>query len=211
MSPNFDDHQSSQKITNPFFWIGHRQLSQKITSTLVLCPSLKFTKNHNPWNAFVKSPYFVVITFIKSFNCFCRMKNLHKAQRTQKSQTSYTVLFGNKLNGASANAKGVNTIIKGVDAHINTIKVIMGVGGGWGWRWWFNFIKFLWCWSWKCSHVSTFGSYSSWIIESAITLLLLQNGCCFQCNSCHINSGLCLLHDCKFFHFGGLLVFFCCR
>jgi len=56
------------------------------------------------------------------------MKNLHKAQRTQKSQTSDTVLFGNKLNGASANAKGVNTIIKGVDAHINTIKVIMGGG-----------------------------------------------------------------------------------
>ncbi len=31
-------------------------------------------KNHNPWNAFVKSPHSVLIIFIKSFNCFCRMK-----------------------------------------------------------------------------------------------------------------------------------------
>jgi hypothetical protein len=27
-------------------------------------------------------------------------------------------------------AKGVNTIVKGVDVHINTIKVIMAGGGG---------------------------------------------------------------------------------
>jgi hypothetical protein len=56
------------------------------------------------------------------------MKNLYRAQRTQKSQASCIILFGNKLNGANANTKRVNTIIKGVDVHINTIKVIMGGG-----------------------------------------------------------------------------------
>jgi hypothetical protein len=54
------------------------------------------------------------------------MKKLYKITRTQKSQASYIVLFGNKLNGASANAKGVKTITKGADVHINTIKLIMG-------------------------------------------------------------------------------------